>query len=246
MSIKVMSVFGSLMAVSGVAFASNGSLVAAPTEKLFIPLGFDDNDNIEVIVNGEFKNTCYKVGPSDVKVDLSQKTVRVSPQSYEYSNAICAQMMVPFVQAIKVGSLPAGSYKVIVENNPAIAPQQLVVRQRFTESPDDFIYAPVESAEVEFGATSAEQSLTIAGSYPLTFVGCALVREVQVKRTNDILVVLPIMELLTNDAECSARGWTPKFTLQVPITDTLQPGHNLLHVRVTNGNSYNKLIAIEE
>ncbi|NBW99597.1 hypothetical protein EBR03_08505, partial [bacterium] len=64
--------FGKLALVS---FLMAGGLVFADTNpnapktvetaltKAYIPLGFDDNDRIQIAVAGTFKNTCYKVGP---------------------------------------------------------------------------------------------------------------------------------------------------------------------------------------
>ena len=54
------------------------ALVGAPVEKVFVPLGFDDNDNVEVVVHGHFQSTCFKVGPSTATVDAAAKTVTIN------------------------------------------------------------------------------------------------------------------------------------------------------------------------
>lgn len=235
-----------LFAVSTVALGSNGRLVPSPTENLFIPIGFDDNDNVEIVVHGHFKNSCYKVGPTDVQIDKQAKTVKVTPQAYEYTGAVCAQMMVPFIQSIKLGMLDAASYKVTVANNQAIPEQMLPVTARHVESPDDFIYAPVEDAKIEVGASTSDQTLVVEGRYPLTIVGCALIRYVKVSTSGDVLVAQPVMDLLTDNNECKARGWTPKFSVAAPLEQPLSKGDKLIHVRVLNGNSYNKVVEIQE
>ena len=41
------------------AFADDSAvLVQAPIDKVFVPLGFDDNDKVELIIHGQFPNTC--------------------------------------------------------------------------------------------------------------------------------------------------------------------------------------------
>lgn len=232
-----------LAAVASVsAFASNEVLIPSPVDQMFVPLGFDDNDNVEVVVHGTFRNSCYKTGPVDVSVDSEKNIVRVYPQSYEYKNVICAMMMVPFTQTIKLGILPVGKYQVIVANNTETPSQELVVRPRFTDSPDDFLYAPVEQAQLVYGSTPSEHAVEIRGRYPMTLVGCAIVTDVRVMPTpGNVLLVLPIMQLLSSSTECKARGWTPKFSFKQTIPAQLTDGDYLMHVRVLNGNAYNKL-----
>lgn len=224
------------------AFASNEKLIPSPVEKIFTPLGFDDNDNVEVVVQGVFRNSCYKTGPVDVSVDTEKNVIKVYPQSYEYKNVVCALMMVPFTQTVKIGMLPVGKYQVIVANSDEVASQELSIRPRLTETPDDFLYAPVEQAHIDFGATPNEHAVEIRGRYPMTLLGCAIVTEVRVSQTpGNVLLVLPIMQLLTSEAECKARGWTPKFNIKQAIPVSLADGDYLLHVRVLNGNAFNKL-----
>lgn len=236
----------SLFVVNG-AFASNEKLVPSPVEKLFVPMGFDDNDNTEIVVHGHFMNSCYKTGPSEFSVDESKKLIRVMPQSYEYSNAICAQVVIPFIQTVKLGMLTAGTYTVEIGNSNGVESRSLVVKPRVTESPDDFVYAPVDRANVEFGANPSEQSVVISGRYPPTYVGCAIVNEVRVSQTpGDVLLVLPIMELLSDRLECIARNWSPTFEFKQKLSIPMKSGDHLLHVRVLNGNSLNKIETVPE
>ncbi|MCB0418058.1 MAG: hypothetical protein KDD39_10425 [Bdellovibrionales bacterium] len=38
-------------------------LQAVSAAKAFIPVGFDDNDQSQLVIAGRFPNTCYQVGP---------------------------------------------------------------------------------------------------------------------------------------------------------------------------------------
>ena len=111
-------VIGSLF-VGGVALAQDTSLepkeILAPIQKVFLPTGFDNNDNTEVIVHGHFPNSCFKVGHSNYEVDMNKKEITVSLSAYEYRSSFCVQIVTPFTQSIKVGVLPAGNYNVKVK-----------------------------------------------------------------------------------------------------------------------------------
>lgn len=245
MFLKSAVVFSGLV-VGSLSFASNERLVPSPTEKLFVPLGFDDNDNVEVVVHGHFLNSCYKTGPSIVETDVQNKIIRVLPQSYEYQNALCAQVLVPFMQEIKIGTLAHGEYKVIVGNRSDVEPKTLSVKPRTTESPDDYLYAPVDDARLNTNDQKG-QSLTVSGRYPMTLVGCAMVTDVKsIQTPGEVLLVLPVMELLTDENECAARKWTPKFSITKKLDSNLKAGDYLMHVRVLNGNSFNKIETVSE
>ena len=70
-------IFLSLLAL--VSFGSAAELVSdqmsveAPVLKVFAPsLGYDDNDLVQVVVDGVMPNACYQQGRSEVKVDPSR------------------------------------------------------------------------------------------------------------------------------------------------------------------------------
>ncbi len=51
------------------AFAQQPTTVDVPIRKAYLPKGFDNNDNVQLIVEGEFRNSCYKVGATRVEVE---------------------------------------------------------------------------------------------------------------------------------------------------------------------------------
>ena len=116
------------------------------------------------------------------------------------------------------------------------------VKRRTTESPDDYLYAPVDEARVDVDGASGRQSLLVKGVFPYLLHGCWIVREVRVTRDPvDVLVVQPISEIV-DTPECV--GHTEHtFKIMTPMTDPFF-GEGLLHVRVLNGNSLNRFIKI--
>lgn len=238
-TVSALAFVGSL--ISGAAFADTGKLVPSPVEKLLIPNGFDDNDNAEVIVHGHYRDSCFKTGPTKVKVDHARKVVTIFPYSIQYTDGACADMIVPFVQSVKVGILNEGNYKVQVGNSN-VKDGFIPVAHRVVETPDDFLYAPVDDAYIE--QQGREQTLVLRGTYPRTYVGCAIISNVRAHVEGELLVVQPVMELLSDADECRRRKWKPQFVEKVELQQPLGIGDNVIHVRVLSGNSLNKLVYI--
>ena len=220
---------------SGIVFAGP-TIIPAPVDSLFVPTGFDDNDNSEVIVAGMFPTACYKVGTSEAKLNSDTGEIEVIVNAYKYEG-LCAQVLTPFLQSIRLGILPSGEYTVRVKETQLT--DTVSVGKSRTSSPDDFLYAPVENAKID--ESGVAQKLILEGTYPYTFVGCALIREVKViHKKADILEVLPVMDLI-NDERCIRDG--NEFKFEYKLADKLV-GKNLVHVRVLNGQSFNRLVNI--
>ncbi|MGE0174482.1 MAG: hypothetical protein AB7T49_16925 [Oligoflexales bacterium] len=220
--------------------------IPSPVEKIFIPMGFDDNDNSEVVLKGTFPTPCYRVGRVGADIDDAKKEIKVWATSYKYPPTIrmfCAQIETPFIQTIKLGVLKMGDYKVTFKDNPSVS-SNLNVAKRTTESPDDYLYAPVENAAVKVDPESRRQFLRLDGHFPYMFVGCMKLNEIRVTKTNDVLVVLPIAEITENESECADMPSDHHFEISKGISDPLKED-GLLHVRVLNGNSVNQFVKVE-
>ena len=244
-------------ALSLVAFSSAGisQAFAAPkalpqivpfaVEQIYVPFGFDDNDNSEVIVHGNLPSTCYKfkefqprfsTGPDGkVAVDIAAYVLR-------YKDANCLQMLIPFTAPVKLGLLKAGEYQVKVTSSPDLQAKPLNVVASKTESADDYLYAPVDSAELKAlpqeGAEGNYQ-LTVKGKFPHMFTGCMIMKEVRTQLQNgNLLVVQPIAETI-DDERCAAQSPDMKFSAVSKIKGSI-PADVLVHVRSLNGQSFNK------
>lgn len=237
-------VIGSLIG-AGLAFAAESAPepkeVLAPVEKVFLPTGFDNNDNTEIILHGEFPNSCYKVGHSSYSVDKENKVINVSLTAYEYRSNFCIQVLTPYVESIKVGVLPAGQYKVNVAGSDI--KESIRIGQSIVSSPDSYLYAQVTNASLINirGLDGASmQKVEIEGEYPYTFVGCAVMERVEVFHVrDDILEVLPILKLLEGGDECIRHS--NDFLIQADVSSEMF-GEGLLHVRSASGNSFNRVV----
>jgi hypothetical protein len=232
--------FASFAAAAG---DPNPAEVPSPINKIFVPLGWDDNDNVEIVLHGEFVNACYRVANSKYSVDHTKKQITITATSYKYSGDACAEIVLPFLQIVKVGILMQGQYTVTLLNEGAKgqpSPSAFVkVERRKTEDPDDYLYAPVDSADIGIDGATGNQVIELRGRYPLMKKGCANLANILVNRSvKDIVVVQPIMEILDDD-ECA--GHETVYVKSLPLEDAFT-GEGLLHVRTLNGNSSNRYL----
>lgn len=241
---SIAATFGVSVALSQapVALAAGPELVTAPVDKVFVPLGFDDNDNVEVVVHGNFPNTCYKIGPSKASVDVASRTITVDAKAYHYGEALCAQVIVPFTESIPLGIVPPGEYRVIVDNRPTAETNPLVVSIATSSDPDEYLYAPVHNAAL--ADANNGYNVVVQGEYPFTFVGCMVMKEIRTRMTpGNVLVVLPIAELLPDGPRCDEQARTgKKFNITVPVTEPLGRAEYLIHVRSLGGSSVNRFV----
>lgn len=218
--------------------------VPAEIEKIFIPQGFDDNDNVEVVLHGNFPNTCYQVGNAEAKVDAEARTVTVSATSYRYPGTFCIQSITPYIQTVKLGLIPEGDYQVIYSKDQQVR-SSLQVTRRKTESPDDYLYATVENAYIDVNSANGKQALKLQGHFPYFFVGCMVLKDVRVvKSPTDVLVVQPIAEIVDDEAVCASQPDDRAFEYTSGLAEPFK-GEGLLHVRTLQGNSLNRFIDIQ-
>lgn len=233
--------FGMVLSAMSAAALAAPVKTTAPVDRLFIPEGFDDNDKVEVVLYGEFPSSCYRIDGVDVTKNAQTGRYEISASALRYDGEICAQVITPYIKPVQLGILEAGAYDAVAKGNENTL-SRFEIAPRKTESPDDFIYAPVTTASVAWEAASGKQLLNLKGNYPLTLVGCAIIDDVKINVTkDDVVVVQPIMEFI-DDERCDSRtdlSFDENFVMPQAFV-----GKGLLHVRVMNGNSLNSLLDI--
>ncbi len=221
---------------SGAAHAEP-SLVPSPVEKVFVPQGFDDNDSTEVVLHGHFPNTCYKVGPVKVERGTDGKSITLEALSYYYGGFGCAQVLVPFVQTAQLGVLNEGMFQIKIKGQPEIPSRGLEIAHAQTQSPDDYLYAPVESASIN-GEDGEPATLKIEGNYPYMFIGCMMITELRTSITSDNVVVVQPITQIKDDSECPL---SKKYSFEKEL-GALAKAEYLIHVRTLDGNALNRLV----
>jgi hypothetical protein len=213
----------------------NGQLVDVWAVHAFVPKGFDDNDEVVLVVDGYLPSGCYRLTRPEVIVDRAARTVTAVPQA-RYFNTPCVEVLVPYDFEVQLGVLAAGSYEVKVGRGAdPLVQRRLTVAEATNAGPDDELYAPVDSAVVREGADPHELYATIDGRLPSS---CMSWDDIKVVDNGDTVNVLPIVKV-DPDQPCDSVETRYKKTFKLP--DTIDFGRHLLHVRSLNGHAINHL-----
>jgi len=206
------------------------------TRNLFVPVGFDDNDEAVVVLDGYIGDPCQKLRTPVVEIDIVQKTIRVTPMSERVGNH-CPEIYVPYQQVVSLGVLPEGRY--FVQTFDERLGEILVIKRAPSSSPDDYLYAPVESAHIT-SRLDGQTTAIIQGRFTDT---CLAMDEARVIESGRVFEVLPIMKKMARDPQGNACAVTDKpFESRVELP-RLSAGRYLLHVRSLNGQSVNQVFS---
>ncbi len=204
---------------------------------VFTPVGFDSNDNVQVVLDGTYPNTCYKVSEPSVKVDKAAGRVDVYDKALYYKGAICLYMLVPYYKTVNLGVLPEGQYNVFVhdKNQGEIKAGSIGVSKATVATADDHLYAPVDEAIMD--QTGPEPVLTLKGTFSQSCLRIKDVKVLSFTSPNSMIEVLPIAE--EDGTVC--RSAEKAFSTQVVVKNA-PAGRTLLHIRSLNGAAINRVL----
>lgn len=203
-----------------------------PVTEVFAPKGFDSNDNVEIVISGFLPNLCYKSPAANVEIKgkdiyIEMKALRIADLS-----SYCAEMVVPYLEAVDVGLLDRGQYQVHVAGQPAAS---LFVAESSSDAMDELVYANID--HIEKGLDS--NVVKLKGYNPSD---CFVFDRVEnVDNGINAFSVMPIMKQVS---EFCPRKMVP-FEIEWKIPARLDREQVLLHVRSMNGKSVNSLINLQ-
>jgi len=223
--------------ISSVAMANFGedlpTQVDVKPNRVYIPKGFDSNDQVQVVVEGYFPNGCYRPGQAVARVDQEANEIFVSTKAYLYSG-ICIQVIVNYSKVVDIGLLKEGTYKIYNETDKSLL-SEITIESAKVSDPDDFNYAPVNQALLT--KTNNETVLVLTGTFTNS---CLSLDEVKASVYKDSVVVQPIVKI--SNKNCKEGSFPYKYN--GVVEDMKNPGRYLLHVRSINGKSFNNLVDI--
>lgn len=231
--------FVATLALSLNAFAILPEVVEAPVDHVFVPQGFDNNDQVEVIVTGKFPNPCYVRNKHEVKVKNDVIKINITSISMDdpaYTK--CEPLKIPFTEVVDIGNLQGGKYKIVVnQGGDYEIKQTITIGNSTSESVDDNIYAMVDYVETGFTGGASGDAILVASS-PST---CLVLDRVQyLSNDSDALSILPIMKKISSD--CPEK----KVRLEVPVKfdpSKFKAENILLYVRTIEGRSVHTIIS---
>ena len=227
-------VLGSLFFQSNVFAVNPPELIDFDFQTAYVADGFDSNDNVQIVMEGVFPDTCYKPGPAYARVNDETRTIHVRATAYLY-DGLCLRMIVPYHQVLDIGILRQGNYKIVQLDKPL---GEVRVRGATVAEADDYLYAPVSQAYLQNNGTS--KVVTIEGIFRNS---CLALKEVKVDVQKQAIVILPISDLKEPEGQPCVKGKYP-FSASVAVGD-LKPGKYLLHVRSLNARAINTLVEVE-
>lgn len=221
---------------------------------LFIPnVGFDDNDNIEFMIEGILPNPCYGISDKP-RLEVSFGNFHVRQQTYRKVEGPCSAPdgalkgiyanPVPFDDVVKLGVLQKGSdYKLFYQSTAGYRSRSFNVKSAPNDSIDSLNYARVENAYIPVR--------TFEGSPVRIVIQAAIISSCQRPTkefrlapddnpSDDIVVILPEVDVAKDDL-CVA---TYEPFEQVVAIPGLKAGRYQLHVRSFNGASVNRLFNV--
>ncbi len=227
-----------LIALGFMSFSLRGDtfkIVDIRANALFAPVGFDDNDEVVVVLDCYLPSTCYRLVKPFVNADSTSGKITISARARKFEG-ICADVTVPFTQEVSLGQLNEGKFRVATKDGKLSA--DIEIKKGQNPGPDDYLYAPVEFAHVTYPG-GLRWSAILEGRFTNS---CLKIEETKVFLTGKTIQVLPIMRLQTErEAGYACRPEERSFRTAVELPLLKDEGRYLLHVRSLKGDSINEV-----
>jgi hypothetical protein len=229
---------------------SGASEVEIPVEELLAPTdGFDDNDNVQVVLHGVLPNACYTLGRAAVDRGADGHKIAVKQFALKRYTGICVdpdrlpdhmKLSVPFVNEVHVGQLDRGQYQFgFLEDAGASGSRPMNVGAATAPSIDSAPYALVTSVSIP-DVVSAQDDVVVTLSGLLNSSCSQIDPNVKVLKQKDVFVLLPTLKIKSLVLCTQLR--TP-YQVQVNLGKAAA-GQYLIHTRSMNGKAVNKVITV--
>ncbi len=237
---KILILSSLLLALA--AFADSPASQVIKIEKSYVPIGFDDNDRIQVVVSGVLPNTCYKLDQASASVSYTDNSVTLEQKVLQYPG-VCIPTLVPFAKVVELGILREGNYTLNDKTSGEVVGKLQVTRSSKLEA-DDFLYAPIGDAyvvqkEVANSTESKKCKLHLTGSFSDR---CTRLKIVHIHYYPELIIVQPIAERIGGKRDCKPNK--TRYSWQGELQNGLT-GNYLLHVRSMNGEAVNKIVDLQ-
>jgi hypothetical protein len=211
-----------------------GTPVAAlvPIDHIYVPKGFDSNDNTEIIVEGYLPNLCHRSPTTSVKKVDGKIFVDVKALKYDSSNPFCPEVLVPFIESVNLGLMDKGFYDIIVNGSSIFRKEsKIFIAESSSNAIDNHIYANVDYVEKD----EDSRTIKLVGYTPSD---CLVLDKIEtVTNDKDTMAVLPMLKQVSDF--CPMKMTPFKYEMEVP--KKLKREKILLHVRAMDGKSVNTL-----
>lgn len=195
-------------------------------EHVFVPKGFDSNDNSEIVVTGWYPNPCFEWSRSIVHKGSHRIDVQLKAWVKRGMDTVCIDMAVPYMESVKLGSLHEGISKLSVDDIVT----EMVIDSTDSSSIDDFLYGHVRHVRAD------GKALILEIERPSDCI--KLDRIESISNGKDTCSVLPIMKKVKD--HCPRDPETFEHRFEMP-EGCLKAEKILFHVRSLEGKAVNFL-----
>lgn len=228
---------------------SNGvqkTKVRVSIQKILAPTqGYDDNDEVKLMISGELPNPCYSLEKTEIKKTDQGKTMRVIQWAWLRQDGVCGSGDLidspsSFEKEISLGTIEAGEYRIegLSEAGKVLDIRKLQVAVAPVATLDSLNYAVVGGVWVDDLVLAQEEvQVTLVGQ--LTHDCMELKHPMQMTHQNDVFVILPVQEQAQEECRVAPRPFRKTLSL-----GRLKPGMYLIHVRSRNGQTVQKAISV--
>ncbi len=234
-----------LLSVGVQAEEQKGKAVELTPSKVYLPAkGFDDNDRIEAVIEGELPNPCYTLTDTLVEKSKDKKSFLVRQMAWRRLTGACdtddlVDDPIPFTTVAPLGRLDSADYSVTYRKRGGeVGERKFQVDEAKSEQIDNYFYAVVTQIDAEdFYPEGKEITLALKGFIPSTCL--ELERPIKTEIQDDLILVMPT--LMTNPEDCkkAKQPFSDSLTLK-----PLKAGNYLLHVRTRGGSALYRPITV--
>lgn len=214
-------------------------------QHIYVPEhGFDDNDNVSVVLDVLLPDPCYMLADTKIEKNQSTHELRITQYAWRRSDGVCgggdwlgdSSATVD----VNIGRLDVGSYKLVgTDNNKHNLTRVFSVDKAQAATIDSFNYASITGINAEnVNFVGHDVIATISG---LMASACDKIADpIKVERQGDVIVVMPVAIPGTQDCrDTGSRSFKKTLNLgALPI------GDYLLHVRSTHGQVKTQMVYV--
>ena len=224
--------------------------VEVGVDNLLAPLvGFEQKNNIQVVLYGTLPNHCYSLDDYQVERAADRKTVRVRQFAQREQSGLCAdeanlpeewKTPIPFTSEISAGHLEVGDVTFQFKQASGQIGSRLVrVSPNTTLSVDSLPYAAVSNLSVA-DVIRGDQEVAVTLSGVLNSSCTELDDEVRVDHQPEVFVLLPTVK--TKRGALCLQVLIP-FEKKVNLGRAPE-GRYLIHARSMNGRAVNRVVTV--
>ncbi len=235
--LKKLTMTGLLIALPLVVTSANAdnedsyTRVAIDVSEVFAPVGFDDNDEVTVMLDGMMPDSCYKIADTEIDFDREKGAYTVTQFAKRFDNTICLSMRIPYSVELNLGTLPMGDFD--IKSNGELL-ETFEITESTNAGPDDHLYFPVESVNIVKSETGDKLNAVIKGRFTNT---CMKLGEVKIIDTGKTKQILPMITM-DDRTDCMDDDMPVSWMIELPDSD---PGRYLAHTRSLNGKAVNTM-----